>query len=926
MRNSSPNLQSESRPGEALSATQASAMALFWRGFVISILSILGIGAVGTAIALAGYVYIALKLPSPDELQSRAASFKSTRIYDRNGKLLYEINDPMGGRRTVVSLDQIPETLRDATIATEDPTFYSNPGFNVLSIGRAFFDLATQGHIVSGASTITQQLVKLLFVGNDITMQRKIKEVVLASEITRTYSKDKILETYLNEIYYGNMAYGVDAAAETYFNKPVSQLTLAESALLVGIVPAPALRDPFTNPDEAEAARNVVLDRMVTHGYITAQEAEAAKAEPLGVVSSPPTTAIQAPHFVFYVRQLLEDKYGAQTIYRDGLQVQTTLDLDMQQQAEQAVKTQIANLASQHATNGALVAIDPQTGEILSMVGSVDFNNASIGGQVNVTLRPRQPGSSIKPLTYAAAFEKGWNPATMIMDTKLVLPDPVQGTWEPTNYDLKEHGPVSVRTALACSYNVPAVKTLQFIGIPALLEMARRLGITSLNRTDYGLSLTLGAGEVSPLEMAGAYSAFATGGIYRAPQAILSIKDSDGHVLYQYDPGAGRQVLDPRIAYQITDILSDNNARTPMFGAHSQLVLPGYQAAVKTGTTNDNRDAWTIGYTTSLVTAVWVGNNDNSKMLQTAGASGAAPIWHNFMLAGMKIQEKNEGEKAAPFTQPPGMVEVEVCSVSGELPTADCPSRRKELFIQGKQPTQTCSVHRRIAICTVSGKLAGPYCPPNTVVQKLFEVYPPDGQAWAVAHGIEQPPTDTCDVHTGQTNVSFSQPQEGQQIQGVVAINGSVQINDMSHYRLEYGVGNNPQGWALIEEHDSGGMVNAHLGNWDTNHVANGDYTLRIIAIDSHNNQFEARVHVHVQNDNPSLWPTPSPLPTETASPTMEASPTPLPTDTAEPTRTPRHQPTPTAELPTETAPAPTETATPVHATPTTEVQQVTAT
>ena len=873
--------------------------ALFWRGFAISVTTILALSVVLVVLAIGVYVYIALTLPSPEELQARAHSFVSTKIYDRNGQLLFEIFDPSGGRRTLVRLSDIPLSLRNATIAAEDPTFYSNQGIDPLAIARAIYQNVTTGEIVSGASTITQQLVKTLFVGSEVTLQRKIKEAVLASEITRTYSKDTILEIYLNEIYYGNLAYGVAAAAETYFGKPVSELTLAESALLVGIVPSPVDHDPYENPKAAQAARNIVLDLMVKHGYITVQEAEAAKAEPIKLAPRRQALQIRAPHFVVYVRQLLEQKYGTEMLYRGGLQVETTLDLRMQELAEKIARDQIAKLAKQRATNAALVAIDPQTAEIRAMVGSVDFNEKT-SGQVNVALRPRQPGSSIKPLTYAAAFEKGWTPATMIMDVKTKFPDGANGYFEPTNYDGKEHGPVSVRTALACSYNIPAVKALQFIGLPSFLEMAHRLGINSLNRSDYGLSLTLGGGEVTLLEMTGAYSAFATGGIWREPAAILRIKDSSGRLIYQYNPGAGQQVLDPRHAYLITSILSDNEARAPMFGPNSALKL-SKPAAAKTGTTNDYRDAWTIGYTTSLVTGVWVGNNDSSKMLALAGSMGAAPIWHDFMEKALPLLEA-EGKPARPFPRPAGIVEVEVCSVSGELPTAACPSRRKELFVQGTEPKDTCSVHRKVSICKVSGKLSTQYCPQNAVEERTFEVYPPDGQEWARAHNLAQPPSETCDVHTGNFLVRINSPQEGQEISGLVEIVGSAQISDMRRYRVEYGNGDDPQGWGLIAEHDSTGISEGRLASWQTNRYPNGDYTLRVLAFDSLGNAHEARVHVRIYNRTPT--PSPTATATPTPEPTLEPTATETPTSSPTPRRRATHTPTLTSTpeiLPTET-------------------------
>ncbi len=874
-------------------------MALFWRGFAFSVSGLFALVLVAVALSLGIYVYVALTLPSPEELRARAASFVSTKILDRNGELLYVINDPLGGRRTLVRLEDIPLDLRNATIATEDPTFYSNPGFNPLAIARALYYNIREGEIVSGASTITQQLVKTLFVGTEVSLKRKIKEAVLAAEITRTYDKDTILEIYLNEIYYGNLAYGVAAAAETYFNKPVSELTLAESALLVGIVPAPVAHDPYTHREAALAARDAVLDKMVRHGYITAEQAEAAKAEPLTLAKR--RIDMLAPHFVVYVREQLEQQYGAETLYRGGLQVETTLDLRIQKIAEQVARERISKLTGQNVTNAALVAIDPQTGEILAMVGSVDFYDEEIDGQVNVAVSPRQPGSSIKPLTYVAAFERGWTPATMIMDVKTQFPDGANPPFEPPNYDGKEHGPVSVRTALANSYNIPAVKALQYIGIPSLVEMAQRLGVRSLNSPYYGLSLTLGGGEVTLLEMTGAYSAFATSGVWREPQAILRVRDASGAVIYEYSPGPGRQVLDPRHAYLITDILSDNEARTPMFGPSSYLKL-SRPAAAKTGTTNNYRDAWTIGYTTSLVAGVWVGNSDGSEMQRVPGSQGAGPIWHDFMEQALPILEA-EGKAALPFPRPAGIIEVEVCSISGQKPSPDCPSRRKELFLIGTEPHEECSVHRKIGVCQVSGKLATELCPGNALELKLFEVYPPDGEDWARRNNIPQPPAERCDVHTGHALVAITSPREGEEVGRSVEIWGDAQMSDMRRYRVEYGEGSDPQGWATIEERDSSGVQGGLLAIWQTRRLKKGTYTLRLLVFDSRGNSREARVHVRVEGE-PTATPTATGTPTATPSPTPTSSPepteTPRPTRTPKPTHGPDETPTPPEGGPTD--------------------------
>ena len=489
-------------------------------------------------LGLIAYANIALSLPAPGELGARSADFVSTKIYDRQGGLLYELFDPQWGRRTEVPLDRISPYLVQATIATEDRYFYQHPGFDPLSIARALWYAVNEREVVSGASTITQQVARNVLLSpverTQRTLSRKVREAILAAEITRRYPKDTILEIYLNEIWYGNLAYGIEAAAETYFGKSADQLTLAEAALLAGLPQSPPLHDPYANPDGAKARQAVVLDLMVEAGYITPVQAEAAKAEKLEYV--PLSFPISAPHFVVYVRQLLEQQYGVEALSKGGLRVYTTLDPRLQAIAERVAEEHVNSLAEKHATNAALVALNPGTGEILAMLGSVDFFDEEIAGQVNVALRLRQPGSSIKPVTYVAAFEKGWTPATLLWDVPMEFPDGANPPYKPTNYDDKFHGPVLLRTALGSSYNVPAVQTLQFVGLPDMLAMAHRLGITSLNRPDYGLSLTLGGGDVTLFEMVGAYATFANAGVRVPPVAIARVEDSEGRVIAETSP------------------------------------------------------------------------------------------------------------------------------------------------------------------------------------------------------------------------------------------------------------------------------------------------------------------------------------------------------------------------------------------------------
>jgi 1A family penicillin-binding protein len=872
----------------------------------IALTCALTVGAIGV------YAYFAASLPSAERLAGRAEA-QSTKIFDRNGELLYEVFDPNGGgRRTVVPIAKIPQVFKEATIATEDPSFYSNPGVDLRGILRAIYYDLRYGRLVVGGSTITQQLVKNTLLTPEPTLERKAREAILAYEVTRRYSKDQILEFYLNAIYYGNLAYGIEAASETYFNKPAEKLTPAEAAFLAGLPQAPATYDPCTEPGAALRRQRTVLNLMVDARYITPTQADDAAAQMQRVLNSDEFgkrcaqgVGIKAPHFVAYVRELLEEQYGPEVVYRGGLQVTTTLDLKMQKIAEEEARKQITNLAGQHVTNASLVAINPKTGEILAMLGSVDFFDKKIDGQVNVAIRLRQPGSSIKPINYVAAFEKGWSPATVIADVTTRFSIPGQPAYVPLNYDRREHGLVPVRTALASSFNIPAVKTLQFVTVPAMLEAARRFGITTFKEpSNYGLALTLGGGDVKLLELTGAYAVFANQGVRVPPTPFLRITNPAGRVLFDLkaNPPQGMPVVDPRFAYQITSILGDASARAPAFGTGSVLRL-SRPAAAKTGTTDDWRDNWTIGYTPDLVTGVWVGNADNTPMEHISGVTGAGPLWYNFMeraLAGTPVRD---------FVEPPRMQWVEVCNESGLLPTDPCPAghRRREIFLAERAPTQKDSVWQKIKIDKTNNLRATDTCPLNMVEERIFAVYPPEVRQWAIEHNIPQPPTEispNCPngpvVASGSKpvlNVSF--PREGEWLSGVAIIGGTVQMPDFDHYTIQLGFGNDPQDWIQLV-YGTNPVQDGPLGTWDTQRFPDGVYTIRLAMFDRAGKSFAGRVHVNVGNS-----PTPTPRPTQTRTPTP--TPTASPTATSQPTMTPVPA-TPTAVPPTATHLPPTPT------------------
>ena len=648
-------------------------------------------------------------------------AFQSTFLYDRNGELLFESFTE--GRRTSVPYERFPAELILATIAIEDSGYFSNIGIDIPATTVAFLAYlgAAPDDNTPGGSTITQQLVRnVLFDFEkraERSPQRKIEEIILALLLTQRKSKEEILGMYLNEIYYGNLAYGAQTASQTLFGKNVENLTLGEAAMLAGLPQAPADLDPL-NPDPAVqnrvyARQRQVLNEMVDDGFITVAERDAALRE--GLAFQTPTASFRAPHFTVYAQNELnalmnELGYTAAEVARGGFRVYTTVDLNIDDMAREVARNQVLSLANNRVTNGAVVVLKPLTGEILSMVGSVDYNNDAIDGRVNVTIAQRQPGSTVKAFTYAAAMERGMTPGDVIWDTPTDIGIPGQAMYTPRNYDNRFHGPMTMRTALANSYNIPAVQTLRLAGVDYLLEFMRRFGVQSLSQdaSQYGLSLTLGGGEMTLLELTNGYAVMANQGAYLAPTAILCIVNSEDRVIYQYENGCpqdagrfdsqtvdrtgyGRQVLDPRLAYIITDILSDNAARSEAMGANSPLRTPNIESAAKTGTTNDIKDNWTVGYTRNVAVGVWVGNNDGTPMASgTSGLTGAAPIWNAVISRiyenpAMRNQLAVGGQLLPDKPNPPnGMSQRQICNVRRITdPSPGCPQQMTEWFLDG---------------------------------------------------------------------------------------------------------------------------------------------------------------------------------------------------------------------------------------------------
>jgi penicillin-binding protein 1C len=799
------------------------------------------------AAGASGYIYVASQLPSPDELAERARqTFVSSQVYDRNGNLLYELMDPHGGRRQRVPLERISRYVILATIDTEDAYFYRHPGFDPVALVRMVYYAIIEREFVSGGSTITQQVARNLVLSEDErterTLKRKIREIVLASEISRRYSKDEILELYLNDVNnYGNLAYGIQAAAQTYFQKDAADLSLAEASFLVGLPQSPASYDVFgTGRDAALQRQRSVLALMVEQKDISQSQADAAAAEIAAYSFKLPEvyTNVPAPHFVAYVRALIEEEYGTE-VYHTSLQILTTLDPRLQKIAEEVIREQLAapELQDKHVTNAALIALDAHTGEILAMAGSANFYNAEIQGQVNMVTAERQPGSSIKPLTYLAAFEKGWTPSTLIWDVPVKFVDPYGQEYEPKNYDQRFHGPVTVRSALANSYNVPAVKALEFVTLPIFLEKARQAGITSLTRPDYGLALTLGGGEVPLIEMAGLYQAFANGGRRIAPAAIkLVVRSSDDAIVFEYRPPEGEQVFSAEHAYLITSILSDNPARTPAFGANSPLKLDR-PAAAKTGTTDDFRDNWTLGYTPDMVIGVWAGNADNTPMNGTTGLTGAAPIWHAFLERALEDQSPKD------FQRPAGIVEKEICADTGTEPSVYCPAERRQRELYAKdQPPPGPEDDLHWPSCGDPGSQLLFVYPNDKFVQAWTAT--PAGQAWAQAHGVVWMADGECSpaITQGPVAISISQPAEGSQVSGLVHVMGTVS-GALDYYDVMYE--GHSAGW-VSGPHFSP-VDNGELTVWDVGGLEDGEYTLRVIAHARSGETSEARVKVIVK-------------------------------------------------------------------------------
>ncbi|MDA1024546.1 MAG: PBP1A family penicillin-binding protein, partial [bacterium] len=764
-------------------------------------------------------------------------------IFDRTGKhLLYEIAGDE--KRTLVSLDEIPEYLVQATVTAEDRKFYDHNGIDVKGIMRAVFvNITSFDPTGQGGSTITQQLVKNAILTKEKTYTRKMKELILALALERRYEKDEIIQLYLNEIAYGSTNYGVESAARAYFGKSVTDVTIAEAATLAALPQAPTTF--LNNPDSLLARRNWILTDMAALGYISNEERDAALLEETPVSLS--LTGIKAPHFSLWVKELLEAEFGERTVEQGGLVVTTTLDLEKQEIAEEAVTNNVEARSELYGfNNSGLVALDPKTGDILSMVGSADYFNDDIDGQVNVTLRPLQPGSSFKPIIFAAAFERGYTPNTLLWDTVTTFPTET-GPYTPYNYDLSEHGQVTIRKALQGSLNIPAVKALYLVGVQNGLDFAERMGYTTFgNRGNFGLSLVLGGGEVELLEHVNAYAVFANSGVQFEPRAILEVVDRDGTVLTSDEAPKEERIIEANTANQVTNVLSDDSARAYAFGAGGLLTLPGRPAAAKTGTTNDAKDAWALGYTPSLVAGVWTGNTKGTTMNRGAGGSSvAAPIWNEFMRRAL------EGTPAESFPPAPisltgkpvldGSNPTESATIdllSGKLATEYTPEEYKKELVCGEFQSILTYVDRNDPLGAA---------PKNPATDPQYSAWETGVSAYLTSEAAEgdeviadncELPTEDDDVHTkeNQPSLTLESPENDDNIERSFTIDTRVRARrDLA--RIEWSIDGIIAGSRSYNK-----SVASTLPSW----VSRGEYDLTVTVYDDVGNRDSETVRINV--------------------------------------------------------------------------------
>ena len=822
------------------------------------------------------FAWYAKDLPRPDKV--KRSDGLSTVVLDRNGEKLYDIFEDQN--RILVKWEDIPQQLKDATIAVEDKDFYKHQGLSRTGILRALLNIFVFRNL-QGGSTLTQQLVKNVLLTQERTVPRKIKEAILAIQIERKYTKDDILRMYLNEAPYGGTAVGVEAASELYFSKPVKELNLVESAIIAGLPQSPSRYSPFSGDEKAYVGRTQhVLRRMKDDGYISAAQEEKARGDAEKIQFAQGNEGLRAPHFVAYVRELLENKFGEKLVAAGGLTVTTSLDWKLQEKAQTAVAEEVEKAKKLKVGNGAAIVIDPKTGEILAMVGSKDYSATDSGGfKFNVVTQGlRQPGSAIKPIMYAAAFKKGYSPATLLMDvdTKYPSGDTTKPEYNPKNYDSKFRGPMQLRYALANSINTIAVKVSALVGVRDSLRLAYDMGLSSLEPTDenlkrIGLSLTLGGGEVRLLELTQAFGVFAAGGERFETVALLKVVDSKGKTLYEHKPSSGRRVMSPEIAFLVSDILSDNDARKEIFGLRSYLFIAGKSVAAKTGTTDDKRDNWAMGYTPSVVVGTWVGNNDNSPMHPSlaSGVTGASPIWNRIM------REALAGRPDEPFVRPAGIMELEIDGFGGGIPKDGNPTR-KERFVKGTEPTSIASIYKDIKVAkSDSNKLANAVqIAKGEYDSRAFVVFAEDDPASSDGKNRWQDGINAW--LAGQSDPKYHPPTETASTNDAIAVSikepgNETQVNTREvKIRVEAGSGNGVDKIEIFVDGNREREVSGSQASETIDMKTDGVHTIKAKAIDTKGNVAEREIKISVNQPFPT--PTPTPLP---ATPTP-ISPTPM--------------------------------------------------
>lgn len=805
---------------------------------------------IGFLFIVGAFAWYSRDLPDPDKIKE-LESPQSTKIYDRTGEvLLYEIHGEE--KRTLIELNDIPEYAKWATIVIEDKNFYKHKGISIFGLIRAVIIDITRGSFSQGGSTLTQQYVKNGILTTEKKLSRKFKEWILSYQIEKKYTKDEILKLYFNEIPYGSTAYGIESASMMYFDKSAKDLTVAEAAILAALPQAPTYYSPYGNHyDELITRQQYILDLMAEQNYITEEQYEIAKNEELNFKKK--IDNIKAPHFVFYVKEILTNKYGERMVEQGGLRVFTTLDWDKQQIAEDVIEEQAEKNLNYNASNAGLVSLDVETGQVLAMVGSKNFFDEEIDGQFNVTIAERQPGSSFKPIVYATAFDNGYTPDSMLFDLQTTYSD----GYSPQNYTGEEYGPVSLRTALAGSLNISAVKLLYLVGVNKVITLAEKLGYTTLTDPDrYGLSLVLGGGEIKLLEHVNAFSVLAREGLYKEVAPILKVEDENHEILEEYKDKRGDRVISQKISNMINSVLSDNGARAFTFGENNYLTLGNRPVAAKTGTTNNYRDAWTIGYTPSIATGVWVGNNDNSEMKYGAdGSVVAAPIWRNYM------QQALSDYSVKYFTEPEyensskpmlgGNLENEtiyqVDKLSGLLATEYTP---EHLIIEKKYK----QVHSILYYIDKNDPL-GPI-PEHPENNSLFNSFEESVLKWAEEqeYNNQEPPTEYDNIHLPEDKpfINIIEPLNGQTITSdnidiIINANAPRGIN-----KIEFWLANQ-----LINtsyQYQSSQSLTIPLG------ISNGTQQLKIVVFDDleNNNDDTTIININRENSLEISWLNPS--------------------------------------------------------------------